>query len=178
MSHAQEIDFGAYGAYSVTVAELNPAENLDFGITITNEGLKTIPIYDSKVLSIEGVKYLDVIVEIDADDELLLNGNLDCIGDVSCSIPFTLQAAYANRGMNDIGQAKVMNVVNNFSIAQFPIFERGSRPPGPPPTPLHEGYNPALYMETAYLYLYGSINTGNIQTGSYFADIVITVNYD
>ena len=176
---AQEIDFGSYSSkYTVTVTELNPAEDLNFGLLITNEGASFIPVTEAKVLAIEGVKYLDVIVEITADNALLLNGDLNCIGDVSCSLPFTLEAAYANRGVNDVNQATIMNVVSNIASAQFPIMYRGNLPPGPPPAPVYEGYNPALYHETAYLYLYGSVNVGNVDTGTYSANINITINYD
>lgn len=162
----------------MTLTELNPSEDLSFGMLVQNEGVKTISILEAKVLAVEGVKYLDAYLEITADNALLLNGDLDCIDDVSCSIPFTLQAAYANRGMNDINHAVYMNVVSNVAVAQFPIMYRGSQPPGPPPTPVHGDYNPALYHETAYIYLFGSVNVGNIDAGIYSAEITITIQYD
>lgn len=178
-SSAQEINFGTYSsAYSVTVSELNPGENLEFGTLIVNEGVKSIPLANSKVLTIEGVRYLDVIVDITADNELLLNGNLACIGDLTCSLPFTLQASYANRNANDISQAVGMTVNSNVASAQFAVLQRGSGPPGPPPRPVTEGYNPAAFNSTAYLYIYGFINVGNAQAGSYTSNITITVNYD
>src|SRR5690606_37496934 len=70
---AQEINFGSFGSYSLFISDLTPAEALAFGIVIKNEGLKEIPLVDAKVLELEGVKYLDVIMEITADDALLLN---------------------------------------------------------------------------------------------------------
>lgn len=175
---AQEINFGSFGSYSLFISDLTPAEDLAFGIVIKNEGLKEIPLIDAKVLALEGVKYLDVIMEITADNALLLNGDLDCIGDPACSLPFTLKAAYANRGQNDLNQAVDVPVTANSAVARFPILDRGNLPPGPPPTPPHEGFNPALYNETAYIYLYGALNVGEVVSGQYSGEITVTIIYD
>ncbi|MDZ7807189.1 MAG: hypothetical protein U5K71_08735 [Gracilimonas sp.] len=176
---AQEINFGDFSSkYTVSITELIPADDLAFGMVIQNEGLKTIDLLDAKVLMIEGVKYLDVIVDITADNYLFLDNDVSCNGTNSNCIPFTLQAAYANRGNNNTNQAILMQVASNVASAQFPILARGNRPPGPPPTPDFQGYNPALFNETAYLYLYGSINVGNVNAGSYSGQITVTVTYD
>ncbi|MBN2732062.1 MAG: DUF4402 domain-containing protein [Balneolaceae bacterium] len=173
----QEIDFGQYGNYSVSVTELN-AQDLDFGTLISGTGSQSIELANAKVVEITGVKYLDVIINITADSELLLNGNLACAGDPSCSIPFTLETAYANRGQNNIAQAQFLNVNSNSTSAQFPILRRESGPPAPPPTPPNKEHNPALYEESAYIYLYGDINVGSIDSGDYSGLITITVVYD
>lgn len=178
ITFSQEIDFGSYAQYSVSVTPLSPAQDLDFGIIVQNEGLKSIPVNDAKIMIIEGVKYLDVIVDITADDYLLLNGDISCQSDVNCRLPFTLQAAYANNGSDNTNQARQMTVSANVASAQFPIFDRATRPPGPPPTPTHEGYNPALHNESAYLYIYGAINVGDVAAGSYTANVTISISYD
>jgi hypothetical protein len=176
---AQEIDFGDFSSkYAVSISELNPAEDLSFGTVIQDEGLKTIDLVDAKVLIIEGVKYLDIIVDVTADNYLFLDSDISCNGSNTNCIPFTLQAAYANQGNNNTSEAVLMQVASNVATAQFPIQARGTRPPGPPPTPVYEGYNPAVFNETAYLYLYGSLNVGNVNAGSYSGDITITVSYD
>lgn len=176
---SQEINFGQYSSlYSMTLTEITPGSDIEFGMVMQNEGLKNISLLNAKQFSLEGVKYLDVIVDITADNYLLLNGDLSCETDPTCRIPFTLQAAYANRGNNDTNQAKQMSVLSNIASAQFPILQRGSGPPSPPPTPVFEGYNPNLYLETAYIYIYGSISVGNIDAGSYSANINISISYD
>ncbi|MBO6792468.1 MAG: hypothetical protein JJ895_01065 [Balneolaceae bacterium] len=178
--YAQELNFGSdYSSiYSVSISDLNPGLDLDFGLLAKNEGVSSLSMNESKVISIEGVRYLDVYVEIMADEYLLKDGNPSCATNPSCRIPFTLQAAYANRGQNNTAQSTIMNVLSFTATALFPIKYRGNAPPGPPPTPVYSGYNPALFNETAYLYIYGSINVGNVDAGSYTSDITITVSYD
>lgn len=174
---AQEIDFGDYYDYSLSVAEQDPG-NFEFGTIISGSGLNTYGIASSKVLTITGVKYLDVFLTITADAELLLDGNLGCENDLSCSIDYTLEAAYANRGSDDISQARIINVVANSATAQFPVKYRSGGPPAPPPTPVYNGYDPSAFNETAYLYLYGSIDVGNVDTGNYSSNINIMIIYD
>ena len=176
---AQEIDFGQYSsAYSISLSEFNPSEELEFGTLIQNQGPTSIDLVNAKVLTLEGVKYLDVIVDITADNYLLLNGDLGCETDPSCRIPFTLQAAYANRGNNNVNESVSITVLSNVASAQFQILQRTSGLPGPPPTPVYEGYDPNIFNETAYLYIYGSINVGNVDAGSYTSSISVTINYD
>lgn len=176
--NAQEIDFGTYFNYSATLSDLSPGTGLDFGTLVASSGVTSLVLSEAKVLTLEGVKYLDVFVTITADDELLLNGNPACVGNPTCSIDFTLEAAYANRGANNIGQATVITAGINNKTALFPILQRTSGPAGPPPTPVYEGYNPALFNETAYIYVYGSINIGAVNAGDYTSNITVSVSYD
>lgn len=178
-TQGQEIDFGSYSSsYSVTLSELSPGAELDFGTLIQNDGVTSVTIDNAKVLTIEGVKYLDIIVDLTADQYLLLNGNLSCQTDPSCRIPYTMQASYANRGVMSISQVSDFLVSGTTASEQFPIKYRGNAPPGPPPTPVYQGFNPALFNETAYIYIYGSVNVGNVDAGSYTGTVNITVNYD
>lgn len=178
-SFAQEIDFGKYGNYQLTVGELN-SDDLDFGQVVSGSGSYSIDINNSKVITITGVKYIDVIVEVTAENSLYLNGNTGNAGDSQKSIPFTLQAAYANnKGTPTVGNAKfITNISNNSFIKQFPILERQHQPPGPPPKPPTNAFDQAKVEETAYLYLYGSINVGDVDAGSYSSQITVTINYD
>jgi hypothetical protein len=173
--HAQEIDFGDFYNYSFTVSELNPLDDLDFGLLVQNQGFTSVGIAQSKVITIEGVKYLDVLVTVSADNNLT-NTDVGCTG--SCTIPFTLEASYANLGADNIGQATTMTVLANVANAQFPILKRTSGPAGPPPTPVFEGFNPAVFNETAYLYVYGSLNVGMVNAGSYSGVVTVSISYD
>lgn len=176
---AQEIDFSSYGTYTISAGELSPGEDLDFGIVVRESGQHSIDINNSKILTITGVEYLDVFVEITAENSLYLDGNPGHAGDSQKSIPFTLEAAYANsKGTPTIGQAKFLNVTNNSVSERFPILERQSQPPGPPPPPPTDAFDQAQVEETAYLYLYGLIDVGDVDAGSYSSEITVTINYD
>jgi len=177
--YAQEIDFSKYHHYNLTVGELNN-NDLDFGSVVAGSGTHSLDINNGKVVTITGVRYLDVIVEVNAQNSLYLNGNQGNSGDSQKSIPFTLQAAYANgKGTPNVGQAKfITNISNNNFIIRFPVLDRQHEPPGPPPAPPTNAFDQAKVEETAYLYLYGSINVGNVDAGPYSSQITVTINYD
>ena len=177
ISYAQEIDFGSYYNYSVTLNEVG-IDGLDFGVILTGGGPSSIEIANATIVTITGVKYLDIFVTIDADDELLLGANPACSGISTCSFDFDLEAAYTNKGSDNINNVNIIPVANNNGTARFPILHRTSAHPAPPPTPTYEGYNPALYEDTAYLYLYGTITVGMVDAGSYIGNITVTVSYD
>lgn len=175
----QEINFDQYGSYSLTVGQLN-SNDLHFGQVVSGGGQYMIDINNAKIITITGVEYLDVIIEVTAENSLYLNGNPGNAGDPQKSIPFTLQAAFANnRGTPNLGQAKfINNIINNSFIQRFPILERQHQPPGPPPTPPTNAFDQSQVEETAYLYLYGAIDVGDIDAGSYSSEIIVTINYD
>lgn len=177
---SQEINFGSdfSSVYSVSVAQLNIGETLDYGLIVQNQGVVSTTINESLVVTITGVKYLDVFITVTADDYLLKGGDIGCLTNPACRIPFSLEAAYANRGVNNANQAMNMAVAANVTSAQFPVKYRGNQPPGPPPTPVYTGFDPSIYNETAYLYLYGSISIGAIDAGTYTSDIDVVINYD
>lgn len=174
---AQEINFSDYANYTLSVSELSNSD-LYFGQVISGHGIYSIGINNGKIITITGVKFLDVIVEVTAAQSLYLNGNPSFVGDPQKSVPFTLRAAYANnKGMPNIGHAKFINVVGNSFIKRIPILERQSRAPGPPPTPPTNAFEQAQVEETAYLYLFGSINVGDVNAGHYSSTITVTINY-
>jgi len=181
-TYAQEINFGEYGNYTLSVGQLNQNTDLDFGQLVSGSGSSSdIPITEAKVIKITGVKYIDVIVQVNAATELYLNGNTGNSGVASKTISWTLKAAYANnKGTPSVGQAKfISNISNNSFITQFPILERQNRPPGPPPAPPTNAFDQSKVEETAYLYLYGTIpSVGNVDAGSYSSEISVTINYD
>jgi hypothetical protein len=173
-----EIHFGKYGSYSLTTGVLNN-NPLDFGTIVTGSGVYNIDINSAKVITVTGVEYLDVIVQVTAQPDLYLNGNSGNAGDAQKSIPFTLKAAYANnKGIPNIGAAKFIdNISGNAFTARFPILERQGLPPGPPPPPPTNAFQQSKVEDTAYLYLYGSINVGNVKAGNYSSQITVTISY-
>jgi hypothetical protein len=173
---AQEINFGQYTSHTITI-QVGP-EGLDFGPLITGSGVNSIGLIDAFVVEITGLRFLDVFVEIIADEKLLLDGNAACDSDPDCSIPFTLQANYNNRGLNDFAASTPFVVSGNISTARFPVLRRTQGPAGPPPPPPTASFNPVLFEENFYIYLYGSLNVGNVNAGNYTGEITITISYE
>lgn len=176
---AQEIDFSSYGNYTITLENISMGDLQFQGPILVDGGIYQVELIDGYVLGILGVKYLDVGVEISGEGELYLDGNPENSGDPQKSIPFTLKAAYANRGQNNISDAQFIPISSgNLGNARFPILSRQQQPPGPPPPPPTGEFNQALVEETAYLYLYGEINVGNVDAGLYTGNITVTVEYE
>ena len=165
-SFAQEINFGRYATEGIVLTNIGSNSALDFGTLLSGEGLVQIQLTDPEVVvfSIEAEYDKDVFVTITAPPELVLNpGN---------TIPFTLGAAYANQGNDNIAQARLISG----GTARFPVLARGNQPPAPPPTPRYEGYTTPT--ATAYLYIYGNLTVGPVAAGTYTGQIDILVSYE
>lgn len=176
--YAQEIDFSSYNEYTITLTNVNLDDLVFEGPINSGSGVHSVELADAVVLEIEGVKFLDVlaqITQISGGGFLTLDG-MDTTED-NKRIPFSLEAAYANRGNDNIADAKLFTVASNNASERFPILARLSQPPGPPPTPTTANFNQAAVNETAFIYIYGSIDVGNVVAGTYRGDIQITVEY-
>ena len=171
---AQVIDFGSYESSSATVIA---ERNLEFGTILKTMGENiTLGSGLEGVISIEGVRYLDVFIDITPYpvSYLYLDGNTGCVTN-DCRIPFTMTTSYTNAGQ------LMDNITGAVSFAsgtvRFPVLARGGGPPRPPPVPTHSGYTPPL--DTAHIYVYGSITTSlSTQAGEYSNIITISVTYD
>lgn len=157
-----QVSFSVYSDYDITVGVV---PDLDFGEFLVNEGIRTITLGDPEMVSIPvtGVEYYDIIVTINADPNLTLGGDV---------IPLTIEAAYANRGNDNVTEA----VLFDGNTAKFRLRAREDGPPGPPPTPPFEGYTPP--EATAYIYLYGSVTVGNVGGGLYTGNVEVIIEYD
>lgn len=172
---AQEIDFEKFirddPKYALDLYTLGGYDELNFGQVIAGQGQTEIELNsdDIVILAIEGIAYLDVFVTLTPPDHLISTE------DPESKMEFTLKAAYANRGEGNTGTAYRQTFSGHH--ARFPIFRRESGPPGPPPTPPHDGYQPP--EETAYLFLYGSIDViSGLQAGEHTGTITVEVAYD
>lgn len=173
-----QIDFGSFGNYTIQLTEISMGD-LEFdGPVGSGGGVYEVTLANSFIFAIEGVKYLDVGVLIIADGELLLEGDLEHSEDPQKSIPFTLEAAYANKGQENISDAEVITIIANMGDARFPILSRQFLPPGPPPPPPTDEFDQSQVEGSAFLYLYGTIDVGNVEAGTYFGTINISVQYD
>lgn len=163
---AQEINFGRYATEDIVLTNVSSNTSLTFGQILQNEGLIQIQLSDP------GVVVFSIEAEIDKDVFVTITAPPDIQIDPTNTIPFTMRAAYANKGNNNIGQAKLISG----NTARFPVLARGNRPPGPPPTPKHNGYTTPT--ATAYLYIYGDITVGDVAAGLYTGMIDISVSYE
>lgn len=161
---AQTIPFGIHATVDLNVAA---EADLDFGWLVREQGLTTVSLGDAGmgIISITGQADLDVLVTLDVPAALVNAQN------PAQTIPFTFSAAYANRGRDHTADA----VPFNGTTARFQIRRRDGGPPGPPPHPPHEGYEAP--PETAYLYLYGTLNVGEVTAGEYTGMITVHVEY-
>ncbi len=163
--NSQSIQFSVYVA-----SELNASrqQDLDFSNVVVNQGVTPINLGDPGmcVFSITGNQELDVIVSLDVPANLTAQGGSPDV------IPFTLNFAYANKGVNDINDA-IMVPSNSI---RFKLLDDSTGPAGRPPTPPHAGYVPL--ETTAYIYIFGSLDIGDIMPGAYSGTVSLTVDYD
>ena len=169
---AQEINFGSYADYQIELHDVTMGD-LEFeGPIVRNGGIYEVELADAFILEIIGVKYLDVGVLIEGEGELVLDS------DPEQTIPFTLKGAYANRGQESITDVQPVTFTNNIGDVRFPILARDQAPPGPPPRPPTGDFNQSEVNESAFLYLYGEIDVGDVDAGFYSGTITINVRYD
>lgn len=180
----QEIDFGEYSSrYTISPVLIQPT--LDFGTVARNQGVKERNIDEAAIIELEGIKYLDVLVDI----EVLSPFDTDGCANTNCTLPFTLKAAYSNFGeSNEISAQNKVVYLGETTIdysqqtgllsTQFPILHRTSAPPGPPPTPDYAGRDLEVQKESAYLFIYGSVEASGLISGEYSTDILISIYYD
>jgi len=164
-TNGQTIQFSIYVDSNL---DATTEQHLDLGMVIAGSGLNETLLGDAGmgVFSITGNKELDVIVTMTADDSLKHTGAS------TDGIPFTVEFAYANLGENNVDHA----IVATSGSARFQIQRREYGPPGGPPTPPSANYTPPT--ATAYIYVYGSMNVGYIDPGSYTGNVNLSVVYD
>ncbi|REL24082.1 hypothetical protein DYD21_19935 [Rhodohalobacter sp. SW132] len=178
---SQEINFSEYGTYTLHLENVTLSDLQFDGAVVRNGGVYEISLTEAVSISAIGVHYLDILVDINGTGELLLNGDPSYSGDPLRSIPFTMKAGYANRGINQVSDAEYIHVTgtgtNNIGNARFPIKAREFQLPGPPPIPQSGDFNQESVNSEAFIFLYGEIDVGNIFAGFYSGSITVTIEY-
>ncbi|WP_445665815.1 hypothetical protein [Fodinibius sp. AD559] len=140
---------------------------LDFETVLQNNSYDIL-LDDPKteIISIEGQKNKSVEVTISAQDLML---------DASNTIPYTLGAAYANQGRENIEDA----ITFNGNTAIFEVNGQGSQNDSSNDTGNSSapGGGGGGSTATAYVYIYGGIEVGNVKAGKYKGQITISVTY-
>lgn len=162
---AQTIQFSLHVSSSLDATK---DQDMNFDTILAGSGLTEINLGDAGmgIFGITGDDDLDVIVTLTSPANLTHDGISTDV------IPFNLKFAYANRGVNDFNQA--VEVVG--TSARFQIRQRESGPAGAPPTPPSAQHTPN--QSVAYIYIYGSMNVGVIDAGSYSGTVDLSVVYD
>ena len=171
----QRINFGLYSTDGIVLTP-GSVDNLNFNdqqALILPGNTVTIMLTDntSSVIAIQGRADLDVTVTIDAPASIIL--------DMDNSIPLSVGFAYSNLGAIDESMAKTqaIQIPQGFTSATFPLLRRTAGPPGPPPTPAHNGYTAPTAI--AYLFIYGTLGPvpSDASVGLYYGEINIHVEY-
>ena len=139
---------------SVTVEQ-----NLNFGTIVANSGLHTIPLgaINSGVYSIRAYHTQNIYITLNSP-EFLINESSNSTD----RIPITLNAAFNNSGVDN--QKLAITLENN--TGYFPVHNPSS-------SNLKTDVWQALY-----LYMFGTIDVGNIANGTYSGLVVLFIEYD
>lgn len=130
---------------------------LDFGQLVTNSGRQAINIGDVNmgVFKLRTLRTQQLILQLETDSELIHSDS-----GVQQTIPIELQASYTNNGVNDYRTSTPFG-----ENMQDVVIE------GTPE-------NPQTTWSGMYIYVYGSIEIGNVPAGTYQGEIVLTVIYE
>lgn len=169
---AQEINFGKYATEGIVLTNESPHSGaLNFGQVVEGDGTVSIKLTDPDVV------VFSIEAEIDKDLFITITPPGELIYDPDNKMNYTLKAAYANKGINNIAQARIISGTS----LRFPVLARENKPPGPPPTPKHGNYTTPTTK--AFLYIYGDLDVANTEGGSlaagmYTGMIDISVSYE
>ncbi|HAW79369.1 MAG TPA: hypothetical protein DCX27_06395 [Balneola sp.] len=134
-------------------------QSLDFGTQVTNFGTRTIALGDINmgIFSIKAYHTQSVIITLDTPEALTsINPAIDDL------IPLDLEIAFNNTGVNNASNATILENKSGF----ISIYDGD------------EEISQSEIWKEMYLYIYGSIEIGNIRNGVYTGDIILSIEYD
>lgn len=134
-------------------------QNLDFGTQVTNSGITEIRLGDVNmgVFSIRAFHTQNVYLSLKYPDALVNNQ-----AGTTHEIPLQLSMAYNNTGENKVDNAALLPVNGGLlSIHESTALQSKKD-----------------IWQKMYIYVFGSIDVGNIPNGIYSADIILSVDYD
>lgn len=148
--NAQFIDLQLEVDPEITTSTEQP---LDFGTLTTNTGRRAIGLgsINMGIFSISALENQILLVTLDKPEELIHNN--PAIQDI---VPLDLYARYGYSSQNYQDSYPLPEVTNSIKVESNPE-------PGP--------------WNTIYLFIYGSVNIGNIPDGVYTNEIVLDVEY-
>lgn len=134
--------------------------DLDFGTLIRNSGTTRVNLGDVNmgIFRITALQNQTIVVNLSIPEKLSHENPA-----VSDSIPLDIKAAYNNLDNN-------FRSANSFS-GSGARFDMGS------PNNANFDQSSEIWRK-AYLYIYGSLNIGDIQSGIYAGEIILSVSYE
>lgn len=132
-------------------------QSLNFGQVVSNTGEVNIGLGDTNmgIFRVSALRSQKLLITVEHSNELRSVSNSN-----NATIPFDIEAAYTNFGVNDYRQSTPFT-----SVIEEVLIE------GPP-------INPTATWSSAYVYIYGSIDIGNIPSDIYTGEVQITIVYE
>lgn len=129
---------------------------LDFGTMVSNSGIYRIePGHpDMGVFAVRVIQAQSMLFHLELPAYLVHSGP-----ETDARIPISLEAAYTNFGEDDFSRALPMRTPYEEVVMSLPD------------DPSHE-------WATAFIYLYGEIDIGDIPEGSYHGEIILNIEYE
>ncbi|MDX1618951.1 MAG: hypothetical protein R3224_09205 [Balneolaceae bacterium] len=149
-----------YIHFSMTVEpELSAdvVQNLDFGTYTINSGIQNVSKGNPNmgIFQIRALSNQHLLVTLNTPEHLIHSDpNIDS------RIPIRLNASYTNNGVQDVEQSIPMTD----NQAWFPIGDQRVN-------------GSSARRETAYIYIYGQVESGNVLQGDYVGQLVLNVEY-
>ena len=132
-------------------------QSLDFGEIITGEGLQQIQLGSPNmgIFHIRALRTQRLLVSLDADNELTHESR-----NINATVPIQLYANYTNDGIDNYLNSEEMGSTLETIVVEAPP------------------HSPESVWSSMYLYIYGDIDMGNVPTGVYRGEVVLTVIYE
>jgi hypothetical protein len=134
-------------------------QNLSFGDVIANSGVTQIEMGNPNmgIFEIRGLRDQQLLVSLDPPSYLSHTGE-----DIEGQIPLSIEASY-----NNSGEINELNYAQPFQENQYTRFTLGGT----------NGEGNMSAWALAFVYIYGSIEVGEVPEGTYEGTLVFTVEY-
>src|SRR5690554_834628 len=148
------LNFTVKSELSVTVQQ-----HLNFGSVVSNSGEHSINLGDlnAGIFAIRAYHTQNIFVEMNTP-KFLVNENINSTD----QIPITLHASYSNSGLNNPKSST--SLINN--TGYLPIHQNNVNT-----------VESDIWQEM-FIYIYGTLNVGNISNGTYSGEVVLYIEYD
>ncbi len=134
-------------------------QNLNFGELVINSGEKFIGLGDLNmgVFSIRALYTQSIFLSMNTTDALVHTSPF-----LNDEIPINLNIAYNNTGDNNANRSIGLTE----DLVYLPIYNNEEIP------------NPGTVWQELYVYVFGTIEVGEVPTGEYFSELTLVVQYD